>query len=95
VIEPGMVLRRRDRVVYRVIDDEALVLRMDDAECLGLDEVGAAVLDRVDGRRPVSGIVDQLALIYDVERAQLERDVCAFLQELVDAGVLQPAAGGG
>ncbi len=86
--------RRRPGVLHRVIDDEGLVLRQHEGEVLGLNEVAAAVLDRLDGSTGVDAIIDTLAPVYDVDRAELERDVRSFVEALLSAGVIEDAGGG-
>ena len=88
--------RRVADVRYRVLDGEAVVLRQRAAEVLGLNRVGSRVLELVDGETGVPELLDRLADEFEVERATLEADVRAFLDELVAAGVLErlPAAPG-
>jgi pyrroloquinoline quinone biosynthesis protein D len=52
------------------------------------DEVATDILKRIDGRATVAEIVAQLAGIYDVELAVLDRDVREFLTDLVDKEIL-------
>ncbi len=53
-----------------------------------LDTVAADVLGLVDGRRSIDGIVDALATKYAEERAIIEGDVIAMLDDLVRKRVL-------
>ena len=85
------VLRRRRDVRFRVIDGEAVVVRQETAEVLGLDPLGSRLLERVDGRAALGAIAAELAPDYDVEPARLERDLIGFAEELVTAGVLELA----
>lgn len=82
------VFKRNDDVRYRIIDGEAVVIRQGAAEVLGLNEVGARLLDRVDGTASVRELVDALSSEFDADRSQVERDVDAFLKELLSAGVI-------
>lgn len=83
------VLRRRSDVRYRLIEDEAVVLRQSAAEVLVLNGVGASVLDLADGDRPVSEWIEELAREYDADPATLKRDVLEFAAELCAAGLLE------
>ena len=96
------VLRRRGDVRFRVLDDEAVVVRQSAGEVLVLSEVASRILELADGGRSVAGWADALSAEYDVERPALERDLVGFAGELVAAGVLEllepveppPAPGG-
>jgi hypothetical protein len=83
------VYRRRGDVVYRVIDDEAIVVRTHDSEVLGVNRMGAQILDLVDGQRTVQSIVDSLGAVCEVDPDELRADVSEFLRELADSGVLE------
>ena len=51
-------------------------------KAVALDAVGEAILSRVDGQTSLAALVDQLAAAYDAPRAEIEKDVQAFLQGL-------------
>ena len=74
---------------YRNIGDEGVVVRQTAGEVLVLNEIGVRVLELLEAAVPVSGLLDALDAEYAVDRATLERDVLAYLQELVDAGVIE------
>lgn len=87
------VLKRSPDIRFRIIDGEAVVVRQKAAEVVVLNEVGARILDLAGGTTPVAAWVEALAAEYEVERAELERDVLAFAGELADQGLLEPVAG--
>ena len=53
-----------------------------------LDEIAVAVLGLVDGQRRVSDIVDALAVQYEADRALIEADVLAMIDDLAGKRVL-------
>ena len=89
------VLRLCSDVRYRMIEGEALVLRQEAAEVLGLNPGGSRVLELIDGRRTVAELITALESEYDVERAELESDVLGFLAELLRDTVLEELAQSG
>ena len=52
------------------------------------DPIAVEILKRCDGKRSVAAVVDDLAETFAAERAQIETDVTAFLQDLADKGML-------
>lgn len=52
------------------------------------DEQAVAVLKLVDGVRTVDVMVDELARVYQADRAEIAGDVVALLQDLVDKRVM-------
>lgn len=79
----------RDDVRYRVVGDEAVVVRQKAAEVIALNDVGARVLELMSETKGIAEIVDTLAREYDVDRPTLERDVESFIGEIVEAGILE------
>jgi hypothetical protein len=88
-------LRTRSDVRFRRVADEAVVLRQDAGEVLALNEVAARILELVGEGLTQDEIVDRLLEEYDVERPELEADTAAFVQELLDSGVIEPVSEGG
>ncbi len=52
------------------------------------DPIAVEILKRCNGKRSVAAVVDDLAVTFAAERAQIETDVTAFLQDLADKGML-------
>jgi hypothetical protein len=88
------ILRRAADVRHRLVGEEAVVLRQRAGEVLGLNEVGGRLLDLLDARTPVSGLLERLAAEFEVGQARLEEDVLAFLDRLVEVGVAEEVASG-
>ena len=86
-VEIGSILNKRPDVRHRVIGGEGVVFLQDSAEVVVVNEIGARILQLIDGERSVAQMLDTLIVEYDIGRAQLEADVLAFAQQLVDAGI--------
>lgn len=95
MIGPDSVLCRATDLRYRAVDDETVVIRQQSAEALVLNEVAGRILDLIDGRRTVNEVVDRLLEEYEVERPRLLTDVTGYLGELLESGLVVPAAAAG
>lgn len=93
MIASSSVLRARSDVRYRVVDGKAIVIRQKEGEVVVLNEVGARVLDLLQAGTPLREVLDVMAAEFEVGRAELERDVLAFVSQLLDSGILEEAAG--
>ena len=80
-VRPGALVRR--------IREEAVVLVLDENRFLAVTEVGARVLDLLDGHTPLGEILARLQDEYDVDAGRLESDVLAFLERLLLANVVE------
>lgn len=92
-ITPSTMLRKSLDVRHRQIGDEAVVVRQSAGEVLVVNDVGGAVLDLLDQAPTVRALLDRLAGQYDVEPSILEQDVLVYLQELLEAGVIEAQSG--
>lgn len=90
-LRSSAVLRRPEQVRFRILDGEGVVIRRQEGEVLVLNGVGARIFDLLDGRRSVARLLELLEAEYDAARDTLERDVLAYLDELLEAGLAEPA----
>ena len=94
MITSATVVRRAKDVRHRLIKPEAVVIRQAVPEVLVLNDVAGEILDRLDGQTAVGGIVDALLPHFDVERVTLERDALRFVDEMLEAGILEVVGDG-
>ena len=80
---------------YRVIDDEAVVVRQREGDVVVLNQVAARVLQLVGEGLSPDEIGDRVAGEYEAPEATIRVDVEKFLAELEGLNVLErlPAAG--
>jgi hypothetical protein len=83
------VIRRARDLRYRKVLGEGLAIRQSTSEVLGVNEVGARVLDLIDGVSPISHQVSTLLQEFDVAEEILTRDLLAFLAKLIDIGAVE------
>jgi hypothetical protein len=76
-------------VVVREIEGEIVIVPLTSGigdmedELFTLNETGRAIWDRIDGSRPVSSVIRDLAAAYDAPAGTIEADVVGLLQELL------------
>jgi hypothetical protein len=82
------------QVIWRAVDDETLLLRLDTGQVSVLNELGSRVWELMDGDAKLADIVDAVEHAYvDVARERLEADVEAFVRALLDRDMLSWAPG--
>jgi Coenzyme PQQ synthesis protein D (PqqD) len=83
------IVARGTRVAARKVAGEMVILSADDSSLYVLNDLGTAVWEAVDGRTPLSAIVDAVVCReYDVDRESALRDLQEFVDGLVSHGVL-------
>ena len=76
-------------VVFRHLDDEAVLLNLKSGTYFGLNELGARIWALLGERRALEDVLEILADEYDAARPVLERDLLDLTQELCEKGLLQ------
>ena len=84
---------KSENVVFRKIEKEYILVPIvasaaDVESIFNLNETGAAVWERIDGRKSIKDIVDEIQAEYDVEGKRLERDVISFVDEMTEAKLI-------
>ena len=82
--------RRCADIRFRIIDGEAVILRQAAAENLVLNEVGSSILQWLDSGCSLEKVARQVQEEYEVSPEQLAQDLPHFLEELENAGVVEP-----
>jgi hypothetical protein len=81
-------------VVAREIEGELVIVPLTSGigdmedELYTLNDSGKAIWDRLDGKRSLANIIDELIAEYDVERNEIEVDVIGLVNELVKRKML-------
>ena len=82
------IYERSSEVKYRILEGEAVVVRQDVAQVFVLSEVGARVLELLDGKRKLTDVRNLLLLEYEVDGAQLDQDINEYIKRLKEAGII-------
>jgi hypothetical protein len=75
-------------IPYRIIEEEAVLVDVEDGEVIHLNEVGAQIWEAVDGKNKVSDIINHICSEFEVSEIEARRDVLSFLKDLLKKGIL-------
>ena len=76
-------------VAGRLVEGEAVLVRVEQGQVKVLNEVGARIWALADGARTLRQIAAALCDEYDVNQAQAEADVIAFVAQLAERGIVR------
>lgn len=86
-----MAWERSPRVVYEVVDGQAVLVDPDGVELLTLNAVGTLVWEELDGRRgPNELAADLVSRFTGITVDEFARDIAEFLAEAEGAGLVVP-----
>jgi len=77
-----------DTLFAQVVDEEMVILDTLSEEYFGLDETGAVIWQHLSTTGSLQKVYDTMFERYAVDAGQLEADICRFVQELVDTGLV-------
>ncbi len=69
-------------------EGETVLFDADGSQLLVLNDIGAGVWLLLDGERGLADIVDEILEVHPATRDAVERDVRAFLDDLVERGLV-------
>lgn len=88
----AMTLRVPEHVVYRPFAAEMVVLNLDTGLYHGLNPTAGRMLLELDKADSVTAARAAIAGEYELEEAEIEADLLTLCRDLLDRGLLEPAA---
>ena len=82
------IVLKNERVPWRIIEGEAILVKVDSGEVIHLNEVAAEIWRIIDGKTKISEIVNHIQKDFDVDREQAEKDTLEFIQSLSDINLV-------
>lgn len=87
----GDSLLAAEQVLFRQLDQEAVLLNLKSGTYFGLNDVGARMWALIVSGQSLSHIVEALEAEYDGGRAEIERDLLELARQLVAKGLASVA----
>lgn len=87
------MVRARDDLYWRRVDDEVVILDMRTSRYLRLNRSGAQLWSLLVAGTPPSRLIDELAGRHGIDRAAAGRDVERLVAQLREAGLLDEGGG--
>ena len=83
-----MKLTIPEQVIFRQMGDEMVLLDLESGLYFGVDGVGQRIWETFAEGRNLEEAIAVVVAEYEVEEAQAQADVIAFVRNLVDRGLL-------
>ena len=79
---------KRENVVVRIVNEEAVLVLPEQGKVKVLNEVGARIWIFIDGNHSIRQIISGISDEYQVDQNQAESDVMDFLVSLEERGLI-------
>ena len=76
-------LAKNEKIPWRLIEKEAILLDLEEGAVLRLNPVGAEIWNAINGTRTVAEIVAHICHTFEVSDRTARRDVHRFLKQLL------------
>jgi len=76
-------------VLVRTFENESLLLNLDTESYYGLDEIGMRIWQALTQTENIQAAYESLLAEYDVDPVTLQRDLEAFIESLVQRGMVE------
>jgi hypothetical protein len=83
------VLVRNERLAWRVLEGEAVILFPDVGSLHKLNSTGTRAWEHLDGKQALSGVADALTAEFKVDQAAALNDLQSLAADLLAAGLVQ------
>lgn len=81
--------KRNPDITFGEVDGELVALSLERGECFGLDKIGTLVWREAEQPVRFDRLIALLTERYEVDEATCRADLGAFLDEVIEAGMLQ------
>ena len=93
-VKPTAVYALSSELIAREVDGDLVLIPLPSDEGVlteGIYQVsktGKNILEKLDGRKSLCNVIDELTAYYDSSRDELERDVLEFVADLLRRGLI-------
>jgi hypothetical protein len=88
-IDDSTIISRNPSLITSEIDDEVVMMSIEQSRYFGLDDIGSDIWKQIDPPCAFADLIDQLAGVYDADRATIATDVRELLQRMAAQDVVR------
>ena len=85
-------LKKSDKVTWRGMEDDCILLHLDTGIYYTLNEAGRFLWESCDGKKKLGMIFEELLEHYEVDPEAAKKDVSEIVEDLVKEGLVEPYA---
>lgn len=83
------IIKRNEKIPWRVIDGEAVLVDIGKGEVIHANPVAAAVWDMLDGKKNLFEIIEQILCRFEATPETARQDVIEFANILHEKGLIE------
>jgi hypothetical protein len=91
-MDSRQIFSKKQRLPWRVIDDEVVIVDLAGNNVLQLNDVGRCIWEQINGEQTVSAIIRKVSVEYEVDPSTADKDTTRFLTTLADKDLIHAKA---
>lgn len=80
---------KNEKVPWRIIEGEAILVDVDKGEVIHLNEAGAEIWSSIDEEKSVDEIINHICDQFEVAKETAEKDTLEFLDQMIEKGMVE------
>lgn len=90
MVDMKMILAHNKEYPVRAIGGGLVIVNPDENETHSIEDIGAFIWNRIDGKNNLDTILDEILGEYEVAASTAAQDLQAFISQLMEAGLVSP-----
>lgn len=85
----AQILTRNNDILWKLIEDKVVLLDMDEARAITLNDVGSHIWTALENQRTKDELVQDVTLTFDIDEKNAKKDVYSFLDEMIKRDLIR------
>jgi len=90
MVDMKIILAHNEDCPVRAIGKGLVIRSPEENETHSIEDIGAFIWKRIDGKNDLDTILDEILLEYEVAASTAAKDLQSFVSQLMEAGLVLP-----
>lgn len=83
------ILTRNNDILWKLIEDKVVLLDMDEARAITLNDVGSHIWTALENQKTKDELVQDVTLTFDIDEKTAKKDVYYFLDDMIKRDLIR------
>lgn len=85
----AQILTRNNAILWKLIEDKVVLLDMDEARAITLNDVGSHIWTALENHKTRDEIAQDISSAFDIDEKTAKKDVYSFLDEMIKKDLIR------
>lgn len=82
-------LTRNSEILWRIIEDKVVLLDMDEARTIILNEVGSCIWIELEAEKEINELIIKVTAGFDIDEETARKDVSTFIDDMIKRDLIK------